>query len=323
VRLATVTPASSEELREAVLADLDALSPGMRAVAASIPIAGRGAIDLLAADEHGGLALVSFHLEADPEAVARAVDQWEWIAANLGLLRALVPVVGLDLSRQPRLLLVAGAISGETLRLAACLAEPDIEIHEATLVSAGGARGVLLRRARAAGPIAAAAGIDPALAGLPAGEARSLMRRVIEELKGPREDGHGIAPEAIAGGVDLRREGRVFASLISTPRGVELRLFDPARSLPITDDAQCRDAARAISGASSGVTDRGGAPEIADSRAPARAALTTEEIAEFGRLGAAAPESGEGPAAPPGAPEERGTSDPPPVRILKTGFMEN
>ena len=90
MRFTRIAPESPDELREAILEDLEALSPGMRCVATRVPVAGRGVIDLFASDERGRLAVVSFCLDADPGAVARTVDQWDWTMANMGLLRALV-----------------------------------------------------------------------------------------------------------------------------------------------------------------------------------------------------------------------------------------
>jgi hypothetical protein len=168
------------------------------------------------------------------------------------------------------------------------------------------------------------------------------MRRILAELRDAGEGEDILTPVGIEGGVDLRRDGRPVASLISTPAGVELRVFDPDGSLSITNDALCREGVRMLMTQPRPVAGKAGAFPAAGARPPAGAALTPEEIAEFGRLGSETPggarrdevpapsepsspqspeeaEAGAGSEEPPG----RGATEPPPVRIIKTGFMEN
>src|SRR5262249_27829015 len=159
-------------LRSAVQDDMESLSPGLRLLAASVPVLQHGAIDLLGCDPRGRLALIGFDLEVGAESVGRAVARWDRVTSDLAMLRALAPGAGIDFGSEPRLLLVAASPTDEARRLAGLIGRPEVELYVATLIALDERRGVLLERTAAIAPPPAGGqnGIDPILSALPAGE---------------------------------------------------------------------------------------------------------------------------------------------------------
>ena len=319
MRFTKFAPQSLSDLRTAVLEDTGDLCPGLRTVAAGLPIPGHETIDLLATDPRGRLVMILVRMQADEESVGCALAQWNWLVANLGVLRALAPVPGLDPLADPRLFLVAASATDSARRLAGFSARPEVELFQATLLAAGDRRGVMLDRIGLISPPEAApgGGTDPILAHLPAGESRSLMRRVIEELRDATIDGDCMRPMASAGAVDLLIGDRVVASLSCSPQGLRLRLFDKMRTMEISDDQGCR----------AGVVEAMSAAREPEPAAPAAitAALSPEEIAEFERI--AGPVEGRG--ARHHERDVRDTRGPavpreaPAVTVMRHRFVEN
>ena len=298
---------------------------------------GVGVIDLLAADGRGRLTLVSFCLEAGDETIGRAVAQWNWAASHLEPLRLFAPAIGLDLGVEPRIVVVAARATEAARRLAGFVVRPEIELFEATLMAAGDRRGVLIERATvlAPPPAAGVTGADPSLAALPAGEARSLMRRILEEIRDMKFDGEAMQAATIDGGVDLVLAGRPIASLISLATDLEVRLVDRSQVLRVDGDPTCRAAVALVAEAartgSPTLTVRPAAsvaapvsrPSPEASSAPGlAAALTPEEIAEFEKIAGSLETRSEPPrereGRTPAPPQE-----PPPVRVMRTRFVEN
>src|SRR5262245_32820920 len=90
VRFTRVLPADLNDLKTAVLDDLESLATGLAVIARSIPVPGRGEIDLLAADGRGRLALISIAVDATAASLGEAVSRWDWVVAHLGVLRQLM-----------------------------------------------------------------------------------------------------------------------------------------------------------------------------------------------------------------------------------------
>jgi len=278
VRFTKIAPSSLSDLKTAVLDDTEDLCAGLRTVASGLPVPGHDTIDLLAADPRGRLVMILVRMNMDEAGVDSALAQWSWVAANLGALRALAPVPGLDPLVDPRVILVASRVAAGARRLAGSMVRPEIELFEATLIAMEDRRGVLVERADLIAPQAAglAAGIDPVLAHLPAGASRSLVRRVIEELRDATIGGAALRPVAVPGSVELMLGDRVLASLASAPEGLQLRLLEQVRTLAIADDAGCRAAVvEALSLARA--TEPAASPAMTG-------ALSPEEIAEFERI---------------------------------------
>jgi hypothetical protein len=272
MRLSRVTPSSIDELRQQILEDLEVLEPGLRLVACAIPLGGRGTIDVLAADGRGRLAVLTIQLEADCAMMGRSILCWEWLASSQPALRGLIRMDGLDLGLPPRLILAASRFGEEIIAVAGRLARPEVEMIAIDLVQEGDRRGILARRIETPTQATAHSAPDAVLESVPPGQARSLMRRVLEELThaGP---GGELRPGHSRGCVDLHRGDRIVASLIAAEDGLEVRRHDRIDSRRVTTDDECRRAAAFL----------------ADSRTAsgvglAGAALTPEEIAEFHSL---------------------------------------
>lgn len=325
MRFTRQLPKTADELKRYVLADPESLAPGFKTIAQEIPLPDRGSIDLLAADGRGRLAVVSFCLEADHAAIGRAVSQWDWVVSNLGALRTLIPAAGLDLTLEPRAFVAAGHATEGARRLAAAVTRPHVEILETWIVSFGDRKGVLVERAAPATPPRAATGLDPVLAGVPAGESRSLIRRILEELRDVRVEGQILQPVGIDADVDLLVGGRVVASIVAAPSGVEVRRYEGASTHRVANDADCREAVEFLLAASRerGIPDARTADRGRSEAGSPAAALTSEEIAEFERIA-----RGE-PARPDRGRQEREADrrvprhEGPPVGVARPRFVEN
>ena len=344
MRFTRIHPASAEEIGNLVREEIESLGPGLRPITGGVPISGLGAIDLLAADERGRLVLVLFSIEADPAAVSLALDQWEWAVCNPGVLRALAPPAGVDLSVPPRLMLVSSRLTDSGRRLAAYIARPEVELFQATLLAAGSQRGALVERAVSSPtPHASdAAGAEPVLGCVPAGHARSLARRVLEELRDHRLGGEAVEPVGVPGVVDLQVSGRAIASIVPAGEGIEIRSFENVASRAVSSDADCRRAVSflldehvraagdAAPRASVPVMISGAQPRGAASTEMA-AALTREEIAEFEKLDATSRMIRENGVAagipreeiPAGRPRHAGDAESRLPPSHRDGFMEN
>lgn len=291
MRLTKLQPTSPDELKRALLEDIEALGAGLRIIASGIPAGDRGVIDILAADQRGRLILGLFRLEAGHETVGAAIEAWDWTMQNLGLLRALMPGAGVDLGLEPALLLAASRIPDASRRLAGRIRRPEIDLMVVTLVDAGERRGVLVDRVAPLSPGLDLQALDPELAALPPGEARSLMRRILEELRDVRVEGQAFHPIGVDGDVDLMLGGSVVASVLASGGSVQVRRYGGCEQMRVTTDDQCRQAVRFLLETVSEAP-RHGRPATPDSSLDSRAseptattlvadALTAEEIAEF------------------------------------------
>jgi len=287
VRFSRTVPASADDLKSILLPDVDALASGLRLLAAGVPLPGLGTLDALAADGQGRPALIVVDLHADGPLIATALAQWEWAIRNLSFLLHLAPQLGLNRAQEPRLMVAAERLSDDALRLAACVPRPEIELYEITPVAAGDQRGILSRRVAPSALPSQSMAADmlsrPALSA----EARSLTRRMAEELRDQSREGRPFTLTPISGGIDVSVDGRRLGAIVVTPSGVEARLEGAREPMPVTDDDACR---RAV-----GLLTRSPRPEPAEPEGPARpaaggpvAALTPEEIAEFEGLAAGA-----------------------------------
>jgi len=287
VRFTRLEPATTDELKQAVLDDLDAVSEGLRAVASGVQLPDMPPIDLLAGDHRGRLTILSFALTAGTEELAAAVAQWGWAAKHLPALRSLMSSGGLDLSAEPRVILVACRALESARLLAAHISRPEVRMVEATLIEAGDRRGLLTRTIPAL-PLPAApdrAGLDPVLSVLPPGEPRSLMRRVLEELHDGKEDASPIEAVPLDGGVDLIRSGTVVATLVSLHGEVQLRQPGDTPPRRIGNDGECHEAVAWLAGPQESPAAADGPARDADA-SPIAAALTAEEVAEFEKFAA-------------------------------------
>ncbi len=284
MRFTRLEPATTNELKQAVLEDLDAVAEGMRVIASGVSVPGLPSIDLLAADQRGRLTILRFALTAGPDDVAGAVAQWGWATASLPTMRSLMSVPGLDLTAEPRVILVTGRPLASARSLAAAIPRPEVRLMEATLVGDGDRRGVLAEPVPLE-PLPAAAGrtgLDPVLAALPPGEPRSLMRRVLEELSNHGEGRPAIEAVALDGGVDLIRHGAVVATLVAGEGELQVRRPGGEPPRRVATDAGCREIVEWLAGPAGPEADSD--MQAGRGESPVAAALSPEEIAEFERF---------------------------------------
>ena len=287
LRLTRLTLQTPEETARAVIDDLESLESGLRIFATGIPVPACGTIDHLAVDGRGRPTLLFCCPRLDAAVIARAVDQWSWLEAHLPTLQALGGAGlgdGIDFSGEPRLLIAVAAAPDEALRFAACLSRPTMEVLTVALVSDGERNGLLVEPVPLPSPPVAAETPDPALAAMPAGASRSLMRRMIEELHHVDVAGEPVRALAVEAGVDLVAGERPIGSLRAGHNGVRVRRFEAAAEREVQDDAGCREAVTFLLD----TADQERPPQRTDEDdrvMPAPVALTPEEVAEFRRIG--------------------------------------
>lgn len=297
LRITRRVPGTDEETTLAVLEDLESLEEGLRIFARRIPLPGRGEIDALAVDGRGRCALLLCAARLEPSVIARGLEQWVWLTGNLPTLMAFGGAglsEGTDLSAEPRLLIASGEAPEQGLRFAALLPRPKIELFRVAVVSDGERSGLLVE------PLAAApspAGppprleerLDPALASLPSGASRSLMRRMIEELREAEVQGSPVRALAVEAGVDLVAGERPIGSLRAGHSGVRVRRFEEADEREVQDDAGCREAVAFLLGHQEPEPDET-SESAGEQIIPSAVSLTPEEIAEFRRFDRKSPE---------------------------------
>lgn len=277
MRLIRLAPATPQQIRDLVLDDLSSVLQGARHIARDVPVPGRGVIDRIVAEPAGRLTIVCFHADAGAGELSQAIARWDWAAESLPALRALGGLpADVDLTRDPRLIMVAATVSDAARRLAGRVARPPVEILIASLVQSDETTALLMERASLiAAPDAAPASIDPELGMLPVGPERSLLRRMVEQLRDE------TAFSFFAGGVDVSRAGDRLASLVCATSGLEARFADGRVERIASDD----DARRVAESLTRPIPSR--APSPAAVR-PVAEPLTSEELRELERgLGSA------------------------------------
>jgi len=317
VRFVRTSPPSRDQFREQVLRHVDSICPGLTILANHLAVPGRGAIDILASDERGRLVLISSALRVTPAGVARALGQWDWLLRNLEVLRGLAPFGACDITREPRLVLAGSGVSAAARRLAGYLGRPEIEMLRVSVLRAGDEEGVLVDRiapaALASAPESRSA--DPLLGGFPAGEARSAARRLIERVRGAGAPGVELELARLDGGLDIRKDDRVIATLVVDDGTLLVRQAAGQVESAVTTEEECEEAARWIAGLASGAEGESPGGSGPGSSRPERtapmAALTDEEIAEFEKL------------ADEKAPEAPATAPSRETGPAVTGFVEN
>ncbi len=311
MRFVRILPEKEDDLKQEVLRDPALLAPGLRALSTSVPIGKQTKIDLLAVDERGTPVIALFCLEAGAEEVGLVLEQWEWAASNLPALRGLIGVEGVDATAAPRLMIIASAATEPARRLARRIRNPWIEIFEVTLLEGGEMRGLLVEPApRPSQVLAEGSGADPVLGTFPPGPARSLMRRILEELGQARPREQAAVAAATPESVDILVGDQPIASLVGREDGVEVRRFDGLPRRRVTGDRGCREAVSFLLEAASPAGARPAGWKAGEPQRATAASLSREELEEFRRIhtraGKGAVDAGPLPARSPG-----------------TGFMEN
>jgi hypothetical protein len=159
-RVASFRPsplARPAELIDLIVADLEALEPGLSLVERGLDLGERGTIEILARDAFGRAVIVVPSLEPDPP-IAPALDRCAWLASHAPIVARLFAGRALDVAAAPRVVLVAPSFSPATRRLAALCGDKGATLVEWRHVRAGEVHGLVLDRGEAnARPAAATA----------------------------------------------------------------------------------------------------------------------------------------------------------------------
>lgn len=313
MRFTRLTPSSLDDLRRAVLEEIEAVSPGLRIAGGEIPVADDQPIDALTVDARGRLGILCLSLTADHLFLGSAIERWSWALSNARVLRALAPNVASDSAAAVRLVIVASRWTPGARLLAAALQRPEIDLFEAVLLSDGSRRGLLVEPLeRPELPDRETAhGAETVLAAMPSGAPRSLTRRIVEEIRGMHHAGETLG---VTAAVSVRRAGRAIGSFVPTPDGLTLHGYATGPGRAVATDEDCREAIRALLAheeAGSPVEVSAAASPLALTHLTHLTHLTNEELAEFEKLEATA-RHGRGPVA-----------SPPAAAPAPSGWLEN
>ena len=128
---------------------IEALETGLRALDASLPCEGCGAIDLLAVDSHHRLAVVDVDTGADDTLLLRGLAHFDWVTRNVPNLRRMYRTEAVDFSLRPRVFLVAPRLSWMVRCAARQIIAPRIVWCTYRAVALPGVVGIVIDAARA------------------------------------------------------------------------------------------------------------------------------------------------------------------------------
>jgi hypothetical protein len=145
---AVLLRAAAEVTREQLAAALKSmdgvLESGLRVIDFGIPCAPCGEIDLLAIDRTNQLAIIDFELTVGDEILVRGLGHFDWMVANLPNVRRMFRGQAINISLEPRLLLLAPHFSSRLRCAARQIQRPRIDWVRYTWVDVSGQPGVLL-----------------------------------------------------------------------------------------------------------------------------------------------------------------------------------
>ena len=147
MRLRRMSPATAGALREGVFADPGALVEGLRWIATDLQVPGCDPLEALGVDGRGRLMIVGFAMSADAAAIERALSHWRWLDRTLPAIRTLAPPNDVDFAAAPRVAIAAARLHPASLRLAACIDRPRVEMYQVILVWDGERQGILVEPA--------------------------------------------------------------------------------------------------------------------------------------------------------------------------------
>ena len=135
-----------QHIDEAVRDHAEAIEEGLRILDRGIPCAPCGEIDFLAVDRKNQLAVIDVETAPADELLIRGLSHFDWIVGNVANLRRMYRGQPINLSLQPRILLLAPQFSTRVRSAARPIASPEIEWIRYHVVEARGQTGVLFER---------------------------------------------------------------------------------------------------------------------------------------------------------------------------------
>ena len=120
------------------------LEEGLRSIDTNLPCDPCGVIDVVAVDAARRLVIIDFDVARNDALLLRGLDHVDWAAHNMGNLRRMYP--GVDVSRDPRLFLLAPAFSPLLGRVARQVGRSQIVWVKVLVADVFGRTGVLFER---------------------------------------------------------------------------------------------------------------------------------------------------------------------------------
>jgi hypothetical protein len=140
-----LTPASqvSREDVAAALREFEgALEAGLRVIDSDIPCGQVGAMDFVAIDRAGLLAVIDFETASSDDLLLRGLDHVDWVIGNLPNLRRMYRGQAINFSLEPRLFLLAPQFSARVRRVAGRIPQTRIDWVRYHLVETPGGPGM-------------------------------------------------------------------------------------------------------------------------------------------------------------------------------------
>jgi hypothetical protein len=144
--LRAATRVTRQRVDEAVREQTSAIAEGLRILDRGIPCAPCGEIDFLAVDRMGHLVVIDIDTTPADELLIRGLAHFDWVVGNVPNLRRMYRGQTINLSLQPRLLLLAPQFSARVRCAARQIASPEIDWIRYHVVESGNRTGVLFER---------------------------------------------------------------------------------------------------------------------------------------------------------------------------------
>lgn len=125
--LGPAAPVSRERLA-AMLGRLHgAIESGLTLIDENVPCTPWGAVDLIAIDRDGRFTIIDFETESDDRLLLRGIGHFSWVVQNMLIVRRMYSGQAIELSAQPRVLLLAPDFSMRFRGVARQLERPRLE----------------------------------------------------------------------------------------------------------------------------------------------------------------------------------------------------
>jgi hypothetical protein len=134
---------SRDRLAAALTESVAVLEDGLRVIDANVPCEPFGDVDLVAVDAMNHLVLIDFDPASGDALLLRGMGHFDWSVRNAAIVRRMYQGHAVDLSQQPRLVLVAPRFSPLVRRVARLLARPQIVWKRFIAVDVAGRTGIL------------------------------------------------------------------------------------------------------------------------------------------------------------------------------------
>jgi hypothetical protein len=135
-----------EEFEKAIAEDPSIIEEGLTTLMDKIHIE-KGQLDILCIDSENALTLVDIEIKENDAALFNALKYYDWMATNIETVKQLLKNDDIDVTKSPRLILLAPTFSQSLLKMIKHGGAPKLELFEYTyLKTKSGEEGIHLEK---------------------------------------------------------------------------------------------------------------------------------------------------------------------------------